>query len=93
MSIEGITTTVSRSAMPEKVQDVTDKAAENKHLATTQVVQKQAEKNLKKVREMDKANLSSRINEKEEKERKHKNSSQNDTNKNKARKGHLDLNA
>lgn len=55
MSTEGITTIVSRSAIIEKVQEVTDRASENKQQAMTAVAQQKSEKKTKTVHDPDKA--------------------------------------
>ena len=63
-----ITTIVSRSPIPEKVADVTDKAAENKQQATTIVAQQHAEEKTKVVQHMDKLDSLQAVKKKEEKD-------------------------
>ena len=65
---EGITTIVSRSPIPEKVADVTERAADNKQQATTTVVQQQSEEKIKIVQNMDRLDSLQAVKKKEEKE-------------------------
>ncbi len=63
---DGITTVVSRSAIPEKVQEVTDRAAEHRQQAATVVVQQKAEERVKTVKEMDRLDTTQRVKRKED---------------------------
>jgi hypothetical protein len=67
---DGITTVVSRSAIPEKIQEVTERAAENRQQATTVVAQQQANERIRTVQKADKVDLTPLIRRKESNEKK-----------------------
>jgi hypothetical protein len=84
---------MSRSAIPEKIADVTERAADNRQQATTVVVQQRAEERTKIVQSMDKLDTSGLIRRKEERDEERKKRKQNKDEKQDGRKGHLDLKA
>ncbi|MDR2884714.1 MAG: hypothetical protein LBV09_06355 [Deferribacteraceae bacterium] len=88
----GITTILSQSAIPEKIADVTDRAADNKQQATVVVAQHQSEERTNVVQAMDKLDTTGLIRRKDERDEEQKKRKKKE-NKQDARKGHLDLKA
>ncbi|MDR0454513.1 MAG: hypothetical protein LBH05_06865 [Deferribacteraceae bacterium] len=65
---EGITTIISRSPIPEKVADVTERASDNKQQATAVVVQRHADEKTKIVQNMDKLDTLQAVKKKEDRD-------------------------
>ena len=92
---DAMTTIVSRSSIPEKVQEVIERASENKQQALTAVVQEEAERRVKTVRKMDSVSITRQIKRKKEDDTDAKKDEQhqNEEEKKKNQGSHLDLKA
>ena len=87
-----MTTIVSRSSIPEKVQEVIERASENKQQVLTVVAQEEAERRVKTVRKMDSVTITRTIKRKEDEDNREERR-QNEEGKKKKQGGHLDLKA
>ena len=97
MAVNGITTIISRSAIPEKMAEVADRSAENKQIVTTAVAQEKAEQRVKTVQRVDKMDAISPVRKRDEedgrKRREREQEEQERRKKDGKPGGHLDLKA